>query len=60
VIDAALLQAGEELLERPRGVARAALGRDAVARVARAIGEVQIADVGEADDRGPLPTGPGC
>jgi hypothetical protein len=59
VVHAALGERGEEPLERLRRVLPALLGRDPVARVARRIGEVQVADVRDADDER-LGVGAGC
>jgi hypothetical protein len=53
VVDPAVGERGEQLLERLRRVLCAAARVDPVARVAGSVGEVEIADVGEADDGDP-------
>jgi hypothetical protein len=50
VVDVHLAERVEEPLRELRGVALAVLGGEAVPRVARAVGDVQVADVAEADD----------
>jgi len=58
VIDADLLERREEAARQPGRIALAVAAGDPVPRVTRALGEVEIADVAEADDA--LPPGEGC
>jgi hypothetical protein len=50
VIDPDLAEGVEEPLRQPGGVALAVAGGEAVARVARPVGDVKIRDVADADD----------
>jgi len=52
VIDADLAQRVEEPLREPGGVALAVARGEAVPRVTVSVGDVEIADVAEADDAG--------
>jgi hypothetical protein len=52
VVDVHLSQRVEQPLRELRGVALAVLRGEAVPRIAAAVGDVQIADVAEADDAG--------
>jgi len=54
VVDPDLSQGVEQSLGELGGVALAVLGREPVAGVARAVGDVEVADVAEADDGGLL------
>jgi hypothetical protein len=54
VVDLDLAQGVEQSLGQLGGVAVAVLGREAVPRVAGAVGEVEVADVADADDGGLL------